>query len=811
MTTKATISFNASSWVSTYMRWSLCALGFSVSFGVALVSISKLLIVLGFVLYVRRDWHAFSQSVQDPAQWTQHRCKLLKRGWQALKLHFKNLETPWMVLLCVLWMGLSLLWTQAGDSEWPRALVRHSRILFIPLILYCIRSKEDVLWILRAMVLGQLTIVVGSYFLWLGLPLPFSNPLYPKDFGVVINGHLEQPIMTTLMVVMVWSFRQTLWPKLRIEVFYLICALGAFNVFFIMTGRTGFIAMLLAITFGLYQHLKVRYNKHMAWVWLLPIIMALALSLLSSRFNQKVLEAFNDIVLYAQGNDATSQGYRLDYWRQSIKSIPESAWVGHGVGSWRHEYLVHGGNEPNAPTNPHQQFLLWTVEAGLIGLALIIGFYRALHKDAKRLEGAAKDVMLNCFVIVLMVSLFNCPFYGAGIGEFFILIFASMLALASPKVAANSSIPSAFLNAEQLTWIERLGQRVITQPLSKRVLGNEDNYAKTEGLTKLGWRQLRKNCYLWLHRQSPLLRQEADPQWVRGLWIYQRTTQIGDSLMDLAPRGLFKLNGIEMDLMTPEHLVELFAADPYFKRIFSTPTKQDTQPYDFVVVQSIHHRSLYKKIKYFKHLPWVCIQGDYDVPDFARSQFATQRLCDLFKWTLSEEAFHQHARQKLFPATATHQSPSSEKYPLIIVLGGKDPSRIYLQWPALLRELQMQGFERCLLLGTGEQAQITSDAICKTFGQDIRIQSLVNAISLQQCQTILSQTELLITADGGLMHLGVASGCQRIIALFTKGILPEYRLPMPQLMDAIQSQTDEINGIAYLDIVKKISPPNAHA
>lgn len=806
MTTKDTLSVNASSWVSTYVRWSLCALGFSVSFGVALVSISKLLIVVGFLLYVRRDWLTFSQSVQDPLQWTQHRFQRFKKRLHALSRHFKNLETPGMVFLCVLWMGLSLLWTQADDSEWPRALVRHSRILFIPLIIYCIRSKEDVLWILRALVLGQLTIVVCSYLLWLGLPLPFSNPLYPKDFGVVINGHLEQPIMTTLMVVIVWSFRRTLWPKVGLGVFYLVCALGAFNVFFIMTGRTGFIAMLLAITFGLYQHLKVRYNKHMVWIWLLPIVMACALSVLSSRFNQKVLEAVNDIALYSQGNDATSQGYRLDYWRQSIKSISESAWVGHGVGSWRHEYMVHGGNEPNAPSNPHQQFLLWTVEAGFLGLALIIGFYRALYKDAKRLDGEAKDVMLSCFVIVLMVSLFNCPFYGAGIGEFFILIFASISALASPKDIASTSTKNAFLNAEHLTWIERLGQSVVTQPLSTRVLGNEDNYAKTEGLSKLGWRQLRKQCYLWLHGQRPLLRLQAEPQWTKGLWIYQRTAQIGDSLMDLAPRGLFKLNGIEMDLMTPEHLVELFAADPYFKRIFSTPTLEDTQHYDFVVVQSIHHRSLYKKIKYFKHLPWICIQGDYDVPDFARSQFATQRLCDLFKWTLSEEAFQQQARQKLFTTPAIHQSTPSEKYPLTLVLGGMDPSRIYLQWSALLRELQSHGFDRCLLLGTGKQAQMTSDVICKTFGQGMKIQNLVNAITLKECQAVLSKTELLITADGGLMHLGIASGSQRIIGLFTKGILPQYRLPIPELMDAIQSQTDEINGIAYLDIVKKIRP-----
>jgi hypothetical protein len=274
--------------------------------------------------------------------------------------------------------------------------------------------------------------------------------------------------------------------------------------------------------------------------------------------------------------------------------------------------------------------------------------------------------------------------------------------------------------------------------------------------------------------------------------------------MDLAPRGLFKEHGIDMDLMTPQHLIELFEGDPCFTNIYSSLKSKHRPHYDFVIVQSIHHRSLFKKIKHFPTLPWVCIQGDYDVPDFCRSRFATQRLCDVFNWTLTTEEFDHHAKQKLMRSSPSAESSTPETYPLVIVLGGMDPSRIYLQWSDMLIKLHEMGFKDCVLLGTGDQALHAANQVLNDLGARMNVQNWVNQMTLQQCTQVLSQTQLLITADGGLMHLGVASGCKRIISLFTRNISPSYRLSAEFTKDAIQSPTHAINGIAYTQIIHRI-------
>ena len=53
------------------------------------------------------------------------------------------------------------------------------------------------------------------------------------------------------------------------------------------------------------------------------------------------------------------------------------------------------------------------------------------------------------------------------------------------------------------------------------------------------------------------------------------------------------------------------------------------------------------------------------------------------------------------------------------------------------------------------------------------------------------------------MHLGVASGTHEIVALFTQGINPSFRLPYAHIEGAIQVKSGEINDIAPNVIIER--------
>ena len=806
----------ASDPVRTLCRVSLCALAISVSLGVALVSLSKALLVLAFVaLLVQGTMNAAVNKPYNPSS------LLDLEGASRKRLHFK---TEWVIYAAVGWITLTLLWSDAPFDVWVTAFMRHARLLVLPIALYCMNDRDDVMAVLRALVITQLTIVLMSCLLWLGIPVPMHNPVYPTNFGLVINGHLEQPIMSTLMLVVLWHFKDSLFPRVKPVWIYLACTLTVANVLFVMTGRTGFIAMILAMTLILVKHSPGNFKLKIAWVLITPVLLSVTLGLVSPRFSARITDAVHDVDLYAQGTDATSQGYRLDYWHQSIKSIAQAPVLGHGMGSWREEYIRLGGNEPNPPSNPHEQFLLWWVEAGLIGFIFMLLTFWALWRDARLLKEPAQSAMQATWAITLMVSLFNCPFYGAGMGEFFLLIFACLLALGKITVLTcaqekNSPLqslhtPQAFLppTAADLSWIERLGLMVVTQPLSHPVPGNEHNYQQSEGLRKLGHRQLRKLVYLQLHSQRHLLRVRADPLWRKGLWIYERTAQIGDCLMDLAPRSLFKEHGLEVDLLTLPHLAPLFAFDPCFGAVLTDAKLAQLKPYDFVIVQSVHHRALIKKINYFHDLPWLCIQGFYDVPDFSRMRWSTQRLIDCFGWKRGvgmlsgEPGFEAHARQKLWLPQHKLQPPLEPAHALelVLVLGGVDPVRTYHRWPELLILLSELGYSTCLLIGKGDVAHQSAKDIEAQMHGLLDVNNQINRTSIMECAQILSRTSLLITADGGMMHLAISSGTRHIISLFTQGIAPEYRLPQDLIGQALQSVGQDLNLITPQEIAQKI-------
>jgi O-antigen ligase len=196
------------------------------------------------------------------------------------------------------------------------------------------------------------------------------------------------------------------------------------NVLFVMTGRTGFLVMLLLLALAVYWELPKR------WRWLallMPVLLGMTLYAVSPRFHARVSEIGRDLSEYQKGNAKTSQGERLDYWRRSLLSIPERPVAGHGVGSWRLNYIGHGGLQSNPPSNPHQQYLLWIVEAGAVGLMLLLGIFIGLYRDALLLESHVLRASLSTTAVAAAMGMMNCPFFGIGMGEFFLLMMGCLL------------------------------------------------------------------------------------------------------------------------------------------------------------------------------------------------------------------------------------------------------------------------------------------------------------------------------------------------------------------------------------------------
>ncbi len=306
------------------------------------------------------------------------------------------------------------------------SFMRHARLWVLPAVYYLIETRRDALKVLAALVVGQMFVVLSSWLLWLGVPLPWAMAEFPLGAGIVFASTLEQPVMSTLMLVIVWFLRSEISEKRRQIVVTIALVLTIANVFFVMTGRTGYLVMILAISCAVFWLLPKKFRPAAV---LLPIVMAFTLGFVSTRFQTKMAEIERDVLEYQKGNFDTSQAQRLDYWAKSLQAIQDKPLIGHGVGSWRVNYIRFGGaDQVNPPSNPHQQFLLWMVEGGLIGLAFLLAIFAAIYRDSHQLDSSTQQALKATLAITFLMSMMNCPFFGAGMGEFILLMMGALLA-----------------------------------------------------------------------------------------------------------------------------------------------------------------------------------------------------------------------------------------------------------------------------------------------------------------------------------------------------------------------------------------------
>ncbi|MCJ0763328.1 glycosyltransferase family 9 protein [Variovorax terrae] len=338
-------------------------------------------------------------------------------------------------------------------------------------------------------------------------------------------------------------------------------------------------------------------------------------------------------------------------------------------------------------------------------------------------------------------------------------------------------------------FLQRQARSCLVQPLSAPVASNSDAFAAELGLRKLGWRVARRKLiYAGLGQERHRL-DALPPGGRRILWIYDGMAQIGDALMDLAPRSLLAEQGYEVSLLTSPALAAVFRGDAWLQGVHDEHHPPDAV-FDGALVLNFMRRSFPLKRRLFPRLPWVCLQQHYVGPDFHRAEFATRRLADLTGSPLSVSAFQRHARQKLdTPAVA---SPSVDRPGLapgyvVLGLGGVDPVRTYTQWTALARWILDGTPLGVALTGSDNGRQAASDLIeALPPALRARVADFTGRTTLAQSQALMRQAALVVCADGGLMHLAFTTSTP-VVALFHRSIDPAWRLPRDPHIIALRS------------------------
>ena len=406
----------------------ICFAAISLALPIAIIGLAKLLALLGTLVVLFREW----------------------RTRRELPNHSCASATP-MILLALLLLALSGLWSSGSSDEILTALAKHGRLIVIPVLLSLTRSRRDALFAVGFFVAGQLFLLGSTWLLFLGVPLPW---VMSKEAGVcdtcsfaVFSSYLDQSIMTAVLGAVCWHLRSLVATRYRTALATLIVVLAMACVFFIFQGRTGHLVAIALVLLAVAWEFPRRFQSRVVLAGLLVLV---GISIGSSRMGERFQEVVSSIRPFNEHIEAaSSSGMRLDLWHGSLKSIAESPWLGTGVGSWNREFrrqeAVHASelriNEAsNQHHNPHQEYLLWGVEMGLAGILLLCALLLALHRDSQQLPTPERRATQSVLLALAVACLFNCALHDAMIGDFFCITLGLLLALRTPGDAPSSSL-----------------------------------------------------------------------------------------------------------------------------------------------------------------------------------------------------------------------------------------------------------------------------------------------------------------------------------------------------------------------------------
>lgn len=300
----------------------------------------------------------------------------------------------------------------------------------------------------------------GSHKFYLLLMIPVITSVFKKEwmastFGAFIVGMAIAEITSYYKIITGWSIHGGGGAS-GYSAFMTSISYGPFLVFTICLvivslvekrgegNRIWFLWMLIAamiinlfttgsragqLAFGLLMVLLVVYYFRRHWAALILMIACIPLLywgsyMLNPAFKARVDAAVNDVTSF-RANENTSVGARMRFVLNSWELIKEKPILGHGTGSFAHEYArKHTELSPTSTTtvNPHNMYILSLVHHGVIGLiSLLLLFVAQFYLFSTSKEAHYRVLMMALPLLFMAICFSDSYLLGVRTQALFVL------------------------------------------------------------------------------------------------------------------------------------------------------------------------------------------------------------------------------------------------------------------------------------------------------------------------------------------------------------------------------------------------------
>ncbi|MBX9901968.1 MAG: O-antigen ligase family protein [Burkholderiaceae bacterium] len=285
--------------------------------------------------------------------------------------------------------------------------------------------------------------------------------LLPKITGfksyVEYNGNKSILLAVLLAVAAGWMISDWRWKKHQRHTYVVRGLALAFVVsalFLLAKSRTASLSFLVLCLLMLFRHFDFSVRKSMALFAVLVLMLGALFTMAQlpprvTCFANEMSEVYHmnpASVIYTRavctvhqvrdfqaGKQVSEDGMRLEIYKNTSELILQNPIAGHGIGNWLPLYQAKArGQVSETMTTPHNDYLLYATELGLLGLAALLWLWFTQLKAARSMVGSkhyARAMPLLMLTITMMIGgMFNAILRDAVFGLAFMILLAIPMA-----------------------------------------------------------------------------------------------------------------------------------------------------------------------------------------------------------------------------------------------------------------------------------------------------------------------------------------------------------------------------------------------
>lgn len=370
-----------------------------------------------------------------------------KARWHSVKSN--PITLPALLLYGLVIAGTT--YSTASGAEMLQHLNKYSKFLFV---LLAITLLQDPAWrqrCWRAFGVAMLFTLVSVYAnIWFDLPWSVTHN---QGWGVdhtVFKDYISQGIMMSLFVLFCIHQFLRVSTLLKRILWGALALLALVSITHLAAGRTAYLALFLSLL--IYGITRITSRKKWLFMGLAGVLVALLVSSSATLSNRVQLVVTETQAFLSGPKDGsvqhmkTSTGARLAMWQLSAEQIKQRPLIGSGTGSYRHiakQAFPDSALCGIACVHPHNQFLFFGVEYGLLGIAAYLFYFYRPYRFASALGAPHKALLLGFLGIFFVDSMVHGPLWLAVESHFFTFMMALFMATATASKPTATQSPQA--------------------------------------------------------------------------------------------------------------------------------------------------------------------------------------------------------------------------------------------------------------------------------------------------------------------------------------------------------------------------------